>query len=732
MRPTDHARIREMLQAARFTGLDAEQSRQVGAHLAGCDACREFAGQLAGLDAALGRSLHAYLDPLPGPQTRPEEIMRQIQRRERRSGLSPAVGFATVLALAALAAGLVWVLQRALPDRVSPPAVGAATASVIPTAVQATVTQAATRTPGPSSEEGIGPVQPESGGPLAAYMSVEDGNTEIFLHTAGGAEPVNLTRDPAEDSQPVWAPDGERIAFYSDRTGRREIFLTGVSGGFTRRLTSTPPGEDWLGPPAWSPDGVSLLAIHLLGVSERSEGRLIYESAELARIQADGSGYQPLLAEPIDYQPTGNYRWSPGGSRVAFTSVRLEDGPETERYREELYIVRADGAGSLEPVDVVQGRIHGLAWSPDGERLAYLVQGPYRLDEQGEYGPAPEAETRLRIHTLGSSEPQEVVGAGFGGLPAYLLDWSPDGERLALAVDAEGSDCWAPAWVYPAGSGMQWYPGVCWDYEAGPPQWTAGGEHLLVPVALDDPAGEAAVWAVPAWSREEGPHEVARLQAATPGSGTSWVAIRPGIRLESGPDRLSEDRAGALIRAALLNEKPDLDPQFDLPLVEIPEEALWEALGARVFRVTSGVFENETFLIRGDRVVQLGTAVGGRGVTSLRVTDLDADGAPELVYAFSFGSGIQQTRLGMYAPEIDPQGTFTTEKGYRGELVLSGEDLTSAVVRVAQPQPGRMVIDAQVVLGELRIEREGESARLVLDLDGDLPPEVAGAVIGAP
>lgn len=85
------------------------------------------------------------------------------------------------------------------------------------------------------------------------FRRILDGtNSEIFIANADGSNPRNLTNDPAFDGWPAWSPDGQRIAFASNRNARYQIFVMKSDGTDVRLVANT---EGRATAPRWSPDG---------------------------------------------------------------------------------------------------------------------------------------------------------------------------------------------------------------------------------------------------------------------------------------------------------------------------------------------------------------------------------------------------------------------------------------------------------------------------------------------
>jgi Tol biopolymer transport system component len=179
------------------------------------------------------------------------------------------------------------------------------------------------------------------------YTSAASGNNDIYLMRVDGSRAINLTASsPAHDEQAAFSPDGESIAFRSERDGGG-LFVMGATGESVRRLTNF--GYD----PAWSPDG-KRLAFSTEGVIDPY---VRLGPAELWIVEV-ATGKTRQLPLPDAVQPA----WSPDGRRIAYWANH-----EGQR---DLWIVTAEGGDRVavtddEPTD------WSPEWSPDGRWLYF-------------------------------------------------------------------------------------------------------------------------------------------------------------------------------------------------------------------------------------------------------------------------------------------------------------------------------------------------------------------------
>ncbi len=114
-------------------------------------------------------------------------------------------------------------------------------------------------------------VAPDGAAVVYSRRVIEDGKyrTNLWLVPWSGGEPRQLTREMANDTQPVYSPDGRSIAFISDRGGREQPWILPLDGG-EPRLAADIAGK--AKSVRWSPDGTRLLIVAPSGVERLSVG----------------------------------------------------------------------------------------------------------------------------------------------------------------------------------------------------------------------------------------------------------------------------------------------------------------------------------------------------------------------------------------------------------------------------------------------------------------------------
>jgi dipeptidyl aminopeptidase/acylaminoacyl peptidase len=90
-------------------------------------------------------------------------------------------------------------------------------------------------------------------GQRIAFSSDRDGYREIWVGASDGSNQAQLTTlKSTRCGSPSWSPDGRQIAFDSLASGNNDIWLVGSEGGLPKRLTTEPSND---ARPSWSRDG---------------------------------------------------------------------------------------------------------------------------------------------------------------------------------------------------------------------------------------------------------------------------------------------------------------------------------------------------------------------------------------------------------------------------------------------------------------------------------------------
>jgi eukaryotic-like serine/threonine-protein kinase len=243
-------------------------------------------------------------------------------------------------------------------------------------------------------------------GTFFVYTKIVDGSSDLFLQRVAGGKPINLTAgSPAGDSQPAFSPDGQQIAFRSEREGGG-IFLMGATGESVKRLT------DFGFNPAWSPDGREIA----VATEGAFDPRRRFSASQIVRIDIATEARRPLAVQD-GVQPA----WSPQGLRIAFWGLAQPGN------RRVIRTIPVDGGS---PVTVVDDAFYNWSpvWSPDG-RFLYFAS-----NRSGSMNLWRVAVDERSGRVLGTPQPV-TTSSEWSALPSL----SRDGHRLIYATDSSRS-----------------------------------------------------------------------------------------------------------------------------------------------------------------------------------------------------------------------------------------------------------------------------------------------------
>jgi Tol biopolymer transport system component len=229
----------------------------------------------------------------------------------------------------------------------------------------------------------------------------------LYTVNLDGTGLTRLTEVPSHTDS-AWSPDGSMIAFMDGDTGG--ISVMDADGTRIRPLTSCDkPGFCTVdSSPSWAPDGNR---IAFFGIRDADEG--IYSVAP------DGTDLTVILS---GFVPDGGPVWSPAGQEIAVSGSFLDSEHHVGPSR--IHIVDAqtgDVVRSFRP----KGRDpSGVAWSPDGNWLAFRLGGPGgRVQDAAIYLVRPDG-SDLQLLTSWSC-PSTTCSP-------HQPTWSPDGRQIVF------------------------------------------------------------------------------------------------------------------------------------------------------------------------------------------------------------------------------------------------------------------------------------------------------------
>lgn len=263
-----------------------------------------------------------------------------------------------------------------------------------------------------------------------AFVRVSADRVENRYHRAiwlaatdGTTPPRRFTSGIRSDTAPRWSPDGQWLAFVSDRAGGPpQLYLMRTDGGEARCLTTLPGG---VSEPAWRPDGTQLAFLSRANADERAaEDRgecppapasaWERERAIAARAHAEAARFDPRIVTRLPYRAGTSF----------FDDRRM--------HVYVLDIPADDDAPPGQPRRLSDGDMHhgAPAWMPDGSAILTTATRDPEADAIFAFYDI----LRLPVPPSGRGEAERLSEAGFS---YYDPQPSPDGAWIALRRRAD-------------------------------------------------------------------------------------------------------------------------------------------------------------------------------------------------------------------------------------------------------------------------------------------------------
>jgi Tol biopolymer transport system component len=210
----------------------------------------------------------------------------------------------------------------------------------------------------------------------------------VWVLPVNGGKPQQLTNDVRDDNSPIWSPDGEWIAFRSERGLQTDLWVMPASGGPAERITDDVAREQLID---WRPGtqelayttGKTSQTVWAHALSDGAERQLTPDSLEASWFNVSsqgevevsinrGGGVFDLTSVPLaggasrtilpNAGTVSQTYWSPDGSKLAFVSDRGGS--------QDIWVVDAAAGGPRQLTTWPEGELDPL-WSPDGKELYF-------------------------------------------------------------------------------------------------------------------------------------------------------------------------------------------------------------------------------------------------------------------------------------------------------------------------------------------------------------------------
>ncbi|MCC6660312.1 MAG: PD40 domain-containing protein [Phycisphaerales bacterium] len=248
---------------------------------------------------------------------------------------------------------------------------------------------------------------------------------DLYIKTVDSRVVTQLTSDPSQNVMPKLSPDGQRIAFASDRAGNWDIYVMPAAGGKSIQVTGSAAHELH---PSWSPDGQSLVFCRLGEVSGQWE---------LWTTNLSGGGTSTFLG----YGLLPEWCPAPGPGDGGADRILFQKSRDRGDHAFAVWTIDLRDGQALNPTEIASSPVAACinpAWSPDGRWVVFAtvpIAGSWATSADGR----PSSAELWMADLAGTSRVRLTTGPALSLMP----DWSATGRLFFVSNRGKTDNIWS-------------------------------------------------------------------------------------------------------------------------------------------------------------------------------------------------------------------------------------------------------------------------------------------------